>query len=299
MAMSLALLLTGCSQDDAIDPLTGMFTEPTQMELTASDAGREKPGELYEFAVDFAGDANLHLTFAAKPWALDAKTYLWEPAQTNVPQTILAAKSTCSKGTITNAKVKVTKDGDNYAFDGLVWLDGGEVIHFTAKGELKYKKAVENNFYEVTYKKSAEGLYAFFISMSASNMKPEKNAEDKWQFPAAGQYVTLTLFSSSKELPAGTYAAQDADVDAAYNPAGAVDGTFAKGKQILLFGIIPYPLYSAVMNVADDGINVSVGSYITDGTVTVEKDEDGNYTLTINSSAFKGTFEGKIPAYTE
>lgn len=298
--MSLVLLLTGCSQDDAIDPLSGMFTAPTKMELTATDAGREKAGQMYEFAVDFAGgDANLHLTFTAKTWALDGKTYLWEASQTNVPQTILAAKSSCSKGAITNAKVKVTKDNDNYVFDGLVWLESGEVIHFTANGTLVYKKTVENNVYEVTYKKSSNGLYAFNISMCATSMKPTLNAEGKWQFPGAAQYITLMLFSSQKELPAGVYSAADVDTDAAYNPAVAEEGTFAKGKQIMLFGIIPYPIFSITVNVGDDGLSTTNYDFITDGTVTVEKDEDGNYFFTIDTSAFKGTFEGKVPAYTE
>ncbi len=296
-------IMTSCEKSP-IDPLEGKYSVNVENAGTLKSIGQEKSGSLYEFSISCVNvdGASLETVLLSNQYALPAGTYL-AAGETPAKNNWLPARTTVKAGgkeiSVVSGEITISKDGDNYSLVAVLQDVDGKYYRFTGSGEIVYEKQVENNFYEVTSKAVAGGLYMFNILMCGTDITPERNEKGEWAFPGAGQYYQVTLFSANPELPAGTYSAQDvtADLDATYSivPGGAVDGTFAKGIEYMLLGIIPYPVYTYVADVADDG-STALGSYITDGTVKVERDDDGHYTLTIDSSAAKVTYEGEIPA---
>ncbi len=126
----------------ALDPLDNKYPEVQQLNLGSAlaNGGVEEVDGINVFSLKADG---LSLQLSGKNWYLESGDYVFSNELRNkgvLPTSTLNGKA------VTDGSVTVTKNGNDYAISGLVWL-GEEVVKVRASGVLEYEyKEIEAHY---------------------------------------------------------------------------------------------------------------------------------------------------------
>jgi hypothetical protein len=129
-----ALLLVSCEQE-AIDPLSGIYTSPEQYDFSVlSSQNRVKEGNLYRFTLNLTDDAanTLNMKLVANDYILPSSDFT--PSTKNAKNTYLTGSngSTCNGKAIIGGTVSVALQDSNYTLNGILYLADETVVKMQA-----------------------------------------------------------------------------------------------------------------------------------------------------------------------
>ena len=298
MAACMMICMASC-QNDAVDPLTGLFPEPTSLELnTLTDEGVTEHDGMNVFNIKMS-DGNNTATFAVlgKKYYLEAGTYTL--SQNYERNSFLANSSKVVMAGVEHAidrgSLSVEKEKDHYTLSAMVWLDDQTPVKMTSEGDLTYvrKPSPLVNVIQADIKPiDGTSLYQVYLAIGDAGVTGTVTGGNA-TYKGSGNLASITLITSKQELSTGIYTA----ADAVYNgPAGQYTaGTFLKGYtyNYEMFGmVLPLPVFSLWTTMAN-GMQVD-SKFIDSGTISVEK-TDGDYKITIdNGNDLYALYTGKI-----
>ncbi len=286
IAALLSLCLASC-QEEAVDPLRGIFPAPTLLDLnTLTDGGVTEEGGMNVFHIKMS-DGNNSAVFGilGTKYFLEPGTYV--KSQNYEHNSFLAASSKITlagaEHAIDHGSLAVEKNNDHYTISAMLWLDDQTPVKIISEGELAYVRKPQTLVNVIqTDIKQIEGtnLYQVYLSIGdagVSGTVTNGNAT----YNGSGSLASLTLITSKPELSTGVYK----PADAVYNgPAEQyAAGTFLKGYtyNYEMFGVVlPVPVFS-LWTTMKDGMQVE-SKFIDAGTINVVKQGE-EYIITIDN----------------
>ena len=298
MAVCLSIGIVSC-QDDAVDPLTGMFPEPTVLDLnTLTDEGVTEGGGMNVFNIKMS-DGNNTATFAVlgKKYFLESGTYT--QSHNYERNSFLASSSKVIVAGVEHAidrgSLSVQKENEHYTISAMVWLDDQTPVKMTSEGDLTYvrKPSALVNVIQADIKPiDATSLYQVYLAIGDAGVTGTVTGGNA-VYEGSGYLANVTLITSTPELSTGIYTA----ADAVYNgPAEQYTaGTFLKGYtyNYEIFGmVLPLPVFSLWTTMVE-GQQVE-SKFIDTGSIGVVKIGD-NYMITIdNGDDLYALYAGEI-----
>lgn len=293
-----ALMLAACN-NEIVDDLEGRFMPPDDVALgQVSDAGVDECDGYNLFHVEMRGEdgSKLRTAFVGNKYYLAPGDYSPGAEETPVvgsyrlDQTSLTlsdGEQAVKEGTIT-----VTRDGDDYAFTGVLWLDNGKVAKFSSQGLLHYeRKAImldDYSPYMYECKKLDKNLYHINLCFTSTGVKHVMGADGNTKFEGNGSAIVMTFISYQNRLCPGTYLPADGPLlvaDANPQPLSWLRGGSYK---MSLFGFeFEMPTYGQYYTVTDGFNNPVPDIFVTDGTVTVENPHDNYFEITLDNTGLQ------------
>ena len=298
MAVCLSICMVSC-QDDAVDSLTGLFPEPTVLDLnTLTDEGVAEGGGMNVFNIKMS-DGNNTATFAVlgKKYYLEAGTYTLSHNYERNSFLAEASKVVMAgvEHAIDRGSLSVEKENDHYTLSAMVWLDDQTPVKMTSEGDLTYvrKPSPLVNVIQADIKPiDGTSLYQVYLAIGDAGVTGTV-AGGNATYEGSGYLASITLITSTPELSTGIYTAADAVYDGPAEQYTA--GTFLKGYtyNYEIFGMVfPLPVFSLWTTMAD-GQQVE-SKFIDSGTIGVVKLGD-NYMITIdNGNDLYALYAGEI-----
>lgn len=291
-------MLTACD-NDIVDGLDGHFAPPSEVALgQVADAGVEECDGYNLFHVEMRGEDGsiLSTAFVGNKYYLAPGDYAPGAEETPVvgsyrlgqtTMTLADGSHAVSKGIIT-----VGRDGDNYTFAGVLWLDNGTVAKFKTQGTLHYeRKAIVLDAYSpymYECKKLGKNLYQINLCFTSTGVRHVMGADGNTKFEGTGSAIVMTFISYQNRLCPGTYAATDGPLivaDANPQPLSWLRGGSYK---MSLFGFeFDMPTYGQYYNVVDGVNNPVPDIFVTEGTVEVANPHDNYFEITLDNTGLQ------------
>ena len=287
--------------DDAVEPLTGKYTEPVLYDFDAVVSHSEEKQENRRlFAVQFtnAEGGELSVTFVGDTY------YLHTAAFTAAVDTaakkgnyILGKEYTSFKKSDTDASVavengtlNVTKDGDNYTVNGFLWLADADVVEVNCVGTIVYEPDPEPmalvNLLSAT-NNLPNGTNTVTVQFATSDVACSYDpATWSMVYTGTGNYLAIDFYSTDGTLQPGTYTPADA--------ASASAGNYVKGYDTTVdwgWGPMEMKNWGTCWWTVDDG--ATSGVHVETGDIVVEKNGTA-YTITLNNGEVFAQYKGKI-----
>jgi hypothetical protein len=303
-------LLASCSQEH-LDPLTGKYAAPTPYEFTSlANQSIEKLTGKRIFTVEVATNGVtgsegsytgsgevMHMEFVGDAYFLQSTAFTpGADAGSAVKNNYIVGTATSgtrlfkvSGGSATAEPVKsgsitVSANGAIYTISGNLWLESGEVIKISFRGEIVYEVEIDvttlTNLFSIEpktngilYRIATEG-----VSGSAGAMG--------MTYTGTGNFLQVVFHSTDGTLAPGTYTAGTYD---AMGAGVTTPGTFGSGYD-------PMPEYGwlnegSVWFTVNNG--AATGVHVNSGTITVTKDGD-NYTIYGNFGSYAVEYTGPL-----
>ncbi len=136
-----AYALVSC-KEDAIDPLSGMYTPPGEYDFTVLDSqAKVKEGSLYIFSVNLkdAESNSLNMKFVGSDYFLPASDFT--PSTTAAKKTYLIGSdgSTFNGQQIASGTLTVQSEDSSYTMNGILYMADESVIKVTAAFTIAYE----------------------------------------------------------------------------------------------------------------------------------------------------------------
>jgi hypothetical protein len=306
-----AVVLFASCEQERMDPLTGKYTAPTPYEFTSlANQSIEKLSGKRIFTVEVAtsgvtgsegsysgtGEV-LHMELVGDAWFLQSTAFTAgaDKASAVKNQYIVGTATSgtrlykVSGGSATAEPVKsgsiiVSASGTMYTITGNLWLESGEVIKISFKGEIVYEEeidvttlttlfSIESKPNGILYRIATEGVSG---EVGAYGMT----------YTGTGNFLQVVFYSADGTLAPGTYTAGPFD---AMGGGVTTPGTFGIGYD-------PMPEYfwlneGSVWFTVNNG--TATGAHITSGTITVTKSGD-TYTINGNFGTYAVEYTGPL-----
>lgn len=298
MAVCLSICMVSC-QENAVDPLKGIYPEPTVLDLNAlTDEGVTEGGGMNVFNIKMS-DGNNTATFAVlgKKYFLEPGTYT--QSHNYERNSFLASSSKVIMAGVEHAidrgSLSVEKENDHYTVTAMVWLDDQTPVKMTSEGDLTYvrKPSPLVNVIQADIKPiDGTSLYQVYLAIGDAGVTGTVTGGNT-TYEGSGYLASITLITSAPELSTGIYTA----ADAVYNgPAEQYTaGTFLKGYtyNYEIFGmVLPLPVFSLWTTMVDG--QQAESKFIDSGSIGVVKMGD-NYMITIdNGDDLYALYAGEI-----
>jgi hypothetical protein len=310
------VLLASCEQE-RMDPLTGKYTAPTPYEFTSlANQSIEKLTGKRIFTVEVAtsGVTGSEGSYSGSGEVLYMELvgdayYLQSTAFTAGADKASAVKNQYIVGTATSGtrlykvsggsataepvksgSITVSANGAVYTITGNLWLESGEVIKISFKGEIVYEEDIETieltNLFTFT-NNTANGTSSVTIKIATDGMTGTPNAMGGMTWTGSGNYLAMDIYSADGTLAPGTYTPVESTALA--------PNTFVKGYDFDasvwgMAGVI-FPNWGTCWFTVTNG--VETGVHLDSGTVMVTKSGD-TYTIEGNFGAFKAVYTGPL-----
>jgi hypothetical protein len=308
--VAVVALLASCEKD-RLDDLTGKYTAPTPYTFTSlANQSIEKLDGKRVFTVEVATEGVtgsegtysgtgevLYMEFVGDAYYLQSTSFTpgADKASAVKNQYIVGTATSgtrlynVSGGSATAEPVKsgsisVSSNGAVYTISGNLWLESGEIIKISFRGEIVYEVEIDvitlTNLLSftsnlpgtssVTVKIATNGLTNYFDMSTYTTV-----------WTGSGNYLSTDIYSADGTLSPGTYTAADA----------LAAGTFSKGYlyDAGAYGKFPFGTYWGEVTTGVEGAQ----SFIESGTITVEKDGD-TYTIEGTFGSFKAVYTGPL-----
>lgn len=290
LAALAAVAAVGCTED-AIDPLTGKYPVPAEYTLTTlSDQSTEKLDNglrLFTVAAS-SSDGTLTAHFTADKYYLVGQTYTYAAAAgtSGTYCNTTWTPSGSSAKAVTSGDIKVTADGDSYALSGALTLEDGSVIRVSFSGTIVYEEVIEatvlSNLLSAGISTvNSDGSYLITVKVGTTGTTATVGLYGT-TVGGTGQYASIDFVSASASLDEGVY-----------TPAASGSttvGNFVMGYDTEFWGYTYTNWGSCWFTVESD---VSTGTHIETGTVTVTKD-GGVTTITIQNDDIYAQYTGEL-----
>lgn len=286
-----ALLLFSCStlehDNFGYKPADGVsFSQVTDLGKTEQDGLN-----VYDILLS-GGTDELFLRFYGTDWYLSNVIFTptVTPAKEHYSQTDSYFQKGGQKHAIEKGGVNVSSSGNEYTFSGVLWLDNGETVKISAKGELVYEHVVleyTQAFPPVVT--AVDAGYNIQLILATDGIE-QKNMGAWMEYPGSGQYLLLELISATPELHSGVFTIAE---DTSYGVGNYLSGY---GIEVDLseygMGIVTSHQHSRIMDVVD-GVEI-LNAYLTAGKVTVTETEAG-FDIEVDAEKQFAVFSGSIP----
>lgn len=291
-------MLTACD-NDIVDGLDGRFTPPVEVALSqVTDAGVDECDGYNLFHVEMRGEdgSTLRTVFVGNKYYLAPGDYAPRNDEAPVAGSYRLDQTTLTLAdgdhSITDGTITVTRDGDNYTFTGVLWLDNGTVAKFQSQGTLHYeRKAIMLDAYSpymYECKKLAKNLYQINLCFTSTGVRHVMGADGNAKFEGNGSAIVMTFISYQNRLCPGTYAAADGPqlvADANPQPLSWLRGGSYK---MSLFGFeFEMPTYGQYYTITDGVNNPVPDIFVTEGTVTVANPYDNYFEITLDNGGLQ------------
>lgn len=303
---SLALGLASCEYKSEMDDLEGFLGVPVTAELSLSSYSAEMTESLTYFTLDFSSSTvSLHTVLAASLSAtyLPANGYLdaYSSSAANgyfiiedTYVTVSGSSKTIVDGTIT-VTASATDDADTYSYtvSTVIFDEDDTCYKLSWEGEMTYEglgsdedtDALTNLLYCTNY----YSLYASWgweyhlvsVEFGTDDITYSYDSSTYTStYGGTGNTIRIEFYTAAGEIPTGTLTPSVTADDVAEGEFGiGYDGT--------------YGVSGTTWFTYEDGTATSY-EYVTDGTVTIEDNGDGTYTLTVDSSVVTVTCIGEL-----
>jgi hypothetical protein len=317
LAIVVASVFASCSQEH-LDPLTGKYTAPTPYEFTSlANQSIEKLTGKRIFTVEVAtsGVSGSEGSYTGTGEVLHMELvgdayYLQSTAFTPGADAASAVKNQYVVGTATSGtrlfkvsggsataepvksgSITVSANGTVYTITGNLWLESGEVIKISFRGEIVYEEDIETialtNLFAFT-NNVANGTNSVTIKIATGGMTGVPNPmTGGMTWTGSGNYLAMDIYSADGTLSPGTYTPVESTALA--------PNTFVKGYDFDasvwgMAGVI-FPNWGTCWFTVASG--VETGAHLDSGTVVVTKSGD-TYTIEGNFGAFKAVYTGPL-----
>lgn len=298
--LCLAMLLGACS-DSGLDDLKGEYTPPTSLtEATAvgqpATTNDMIPGFNIFNVVINNGQGKLNLDLLGSSYFLEPGSYSAITAAQATGSRFLTETSYFDNNgqqkKIKSGTVVVERNGDDYAFSGVLWMEDGSAVKIRAYGNIHYERQYTHltKSFDYYVMPVTGGLYKHTLHLTTAGVNCTFANHDNYTYTGSGNAAALMLITPTAELQEGDYTPADAETA---NP-DYVANTYLKGFTFIVdFGAfqLPVPINSMYYNVTSDKADIS--NYFTSAKVSVEKN-GAQYVITIDGDGVYAKYEGTL-----
>lgn len=299
-ALLLAVILGACT-NSGLDDLEGRYTPPTAL-TDATVTGKAAttsdmvPGfNIFNVTIE-NGQTKLYLDLLGSNYFLEPGSYSAATAQEATGARFLIEMSYLDNNgqqqKIKSGTVMVERNGDDYSFSGVLWMEDGTALKIQASGNIHYERQYTHltKSFDYYVQQVTGGLYKHTFHFATAGVDCTFANHDNYTYTGSGNAAALMLITSTPELESGDYAPADAETA---NPDYKTN-TYLKGFTFILdFGSfqLPVPINSMYYNVTPE--KADINTYFTTAKVSVDKKGEA-YVITIDGDGVYAKYEGSL-----